>query len=59
MANQKLLGWALMILGLFLLAGFGNLRLLTALVPLSLVLGYGALCLGSDKTKLTRDLKKG
>jgi hypothetical protein len=59
MANQKLCGWTLMLLGVVLLVGFGNLRLLAALVTLSLMLGYGALRMGSCKTKLSHDLKKG
>ena len=59
MANQNLCGWTLIILGILLLAAFGNLSLLVALLPVSLMLCYGALRMGSDKTRLTRDLKKG
>ena len=59
MANQKLCGWTLIILGILLLAAFGNLSLLAALLPVSLLLCYGTLRMGNSKTRLTRALKKG
>jgi hypothetical protein len=59
MANQQLFGWALIIMGVVLLAAFGNLSLLAALIPVSLMLGYGTLRMGRSRTKLTHSLKKG
>jgi uncharacterized protein (DUF58 family) len=59
MGNQKFCGWTLIILGVVLLAAFGNLSLLAALLPVSLMLAYGTLRMGSNKTKLTQGLRKG
>ena len=59
MDNQKLFGWTLVIMGIALLAAFGNLRLLAALIPVSLMLGYGTLRMGSNRSKLTHGLRKG
>jgi hypothetical protein len=50
--------WTLIIATLFLLMAMGKLDLLFILVPLSLLLGYGLLCLGGTKTRLTNGMKK-
>lgn len=59
MANQRLFGWALLVMGVLLLAAFGNLGLLAALVPVSLLLGYGTLRMGGVKNQADTVSKKG
>jgi hypothetical protein len=58
MNNNYKAGWILVIGTLFLLTVMGRLDLLLVLVPLSLLLGYGLLWLGGNKTGLTDGLKK-
>ncbi len=57
--NSKAAGWALMISAFLLLIVTGKLDLLVVLIPLSLLLGYGLLWLGGNKTGLTNRIKKG
>ena len=59
MANQKLFGWTLIMLGIVLLAAFGNLSLLAALIPISLLLGYGTFRTGSNENQADIRRKKG
>lgn len=46
-------------MGVLLLAAFGNLGLLAALVPVSLLLGYGTLRMGGVKNQADTVSKKG
>ena len=59
MNNDYKAAWTLIIITLILLMAIGKLDLLLILVPLSLLLGYGLLWLGSNKTGLTNRTKKG
>jgi hypothetical protein len=59
MNNDYKAAWTLIIITLILLMAIGKLDLLLILVPLSLLLGYGLLWLGGNKTGLTNRTKKG
>jgi hypothetical protein len=57
--DSKAAAWTLIGVSLLLLVAMGKLDLLVVLVPVSLLLGYGLLWLGRNKTGLTRVIKKG
>jgi hypothetical protein len=46
-------------MGVALLAAFGNLNLLAALIPVSLMLGYGTLRRGANHNQADSARKKG
>jgi len=52
-------GWALVLGAILLLVTLGKLDLLLILIPLALLVAYGFGCSGSDKSRLTGNLKKG
>lgn len=55
---SKSVSWTLIIASLLLLIRTGKLDLLALLIPVSLLLGYGLLWLGGNKTGLTKGTKK-
>jgi hypothetical protein len=52
-------GWTLVLGAILLLVTLGKLDLLVILLPVSLLLAYAIGCAGHDKTRLTRDIKRG
>lgn len=59
MVNQTVAGWTLAVIALFLLLAFGNFALLAILVPVCLVVGYGIVRLGDNRSSPAHSGKKG